>query len=256
MGAGTTFAIPPTRLIQIDIDPNEPGRNYPADLAVVADAASALAAIADQARRPSSSVPRFDWAALQAERRRFLELGADNARSGSFPMKPERILADLRAAAPDAILVTDVGWNKNGIAQQYPIDTPDSFLTPGGFSTMGFGPAAVLGVAAADTGRPAIALVGDGGFGAQPNVVATAVEMGIAPVWVVMNNAAFGTIAGLERKHFGTGYGCEFELAGQPYSPGLRAFGTSLRSRGMDDQLARMNCCQRSGGPSTPAVLW
>ena len=59
-------------------------------------------------------------------------------------MKPERILADLRAAAPDAILVTDVGWNKNGIAQQYPIDSPDSFLTPGGFSTMGFGPAAVL----------------------------------------------------------------------------------------------------------------
>jgi acetolactate synthase-1/2/3 large subunit len=216
---GATFAIPPTRLIHIDIDPTEPGRNYPADLAVVADAASALAAIADRARKPASSVPRFDWPALQEERRRFLDLGADNARSGSFPMKPERILADLRQAVPHAILVTDVGWNKNGIAQQYPIDAPESFLTPGGFSTMGFGPAAVLGVAAADTGRPAIALVGDGGFGAQPNVVATAVEMGIAPIWVVMNNAAFGTIAGLERKHFGTGYGCEFELAGRPYSP-------------------------------------
>jgi acetolactate synthase-1/2/3 large subunit len=134
-------------------------------------------------------------------------------------MKPERILADLRQAAPDAILVTDVGWNKNGMAQQYPIDEPSSFITPGGFSTMGFGPAAVLGVAAARTGRPAIALVGDGGFGAQPNVVATAVEMGVAPIWVVMNNASFGTIAGLERKHYGTSYGCDFEVDGRPYTP-------------------------------------
>ena len=84
---------------------------------------------------------------------------------------------------------------------------------------MGYGPAAVLGVAAAGTGRPAIALVGDGGFGAQPNVVATAVEMGISPIWVVMNNAAFGTIAGLEQKHYGTGYGCVFEMDGRPYTP-------------------------------------
>ena len=49
---GTTFAIPPTRLIQIDIDPNEPGRNYPTSLAVVADAGAALSAIADRARPP------------------------------------------------------------------------------------------------------------------------------------------------------------------------------------------------------------
>jgi acetolactate synthase I/II/III large subunit len=229
---GATFAIPPTRLIQIDIDPNEPGRNYPADLAVVADAGAALAAIADRARPPSSGQARYDWPALQDERRQFLALGADNARSGVFPLKPERILADLRQAAPTAILVTDVGWNKNGIAQQYPIDTPDSFLTPGGFSTMGFGPAAVLGVAAADTGRPVIALVGDGGFGAQPNVVATAVEMGIAPIWVVMNNASFGTIAGLERKHFGTGYGCEFEVEGRPYSPDFALWARACGAEG------------------------
>ena len=58
------------------------------------------------------------------------------------------------ARSPDAILVTDVGWNKNGVAQQYPVDDPDSFLTPGGFSTMGFGPAAVLGVVVAGAGRP------------------------------------------------------------------------------------------------------
>lgn len=98
---------------------------------------------------------------------------------------------------------------------------------------MGFGPAAVLGVAAAGTGRPAIALVGDGGFGAQPNVVATAVEMGVAPIWVVMNNSAFGTIAGLERKHYGTGYGCEFLVNGQPYTPDFALMARACGAEGV-----------------------
>ena len=229
---GATFAIPPTRLIHIDIDPHEPGRNYPTDLAVIADAGVALSAIADRVRPPVPGRKRYDWAELQAERRRFLDQGAENARSEAFPLKPERILADLRRAAPDAVLVTDVGWNKNGVAQQYPIDDPESFITPGGFSTMGFGPAAVLGVAAAGTGRPAIALVGDGGFGAQPNVVATAVEMGIAPIWVVMNNASFGTIAGLEQKHYGTAYGCQFEVDGKPYSPDFAQWARACGAEG------------------------
>jgi acetolactate synthase-1/2/3 large subunit len=98
---------------------------------------------------------------------------------------------------------------------------------------MGFGPAAVLGVAAAATGRPALALVGDGAFGSNPSVVATAVEMGIAPIWIVMNNAAFGTIAGLERKHYGTGYGCEFLANGQPYTPDFAAIGRASGAEGV-----------------------
>ena len=54
--------------------------------------------------------------------------------SDAFPMMPERILADTRAALPeDAIITTDVGWNKNGVGQQFDILTPGSILTPGGF---------------------------------------------------------------------------------------------------------------------------
>jgi acetolactate synthase-1/2/3 large subunit len=134
--------------------------------------------------------------------------------------------------------VTDVGWNKNGVGQQYPVDSPDSFHTPGGFSTMGFGPAAVLGVAAAGTGRPAVALVGDGAFGSNPSVVATAVEMGIAPLWVVMNNAAFGTIAGLERKHYGTAYGCEFEVDGRAYTPDFASVARACGADGLTIERA------------------
>jgi acetolactate synthase I/II/III large subunit len=228
---GVTFSIPPTRLIQLDIDPHEPGRNYPTAIAATTDAALGLRAIAD-AYGAATPDRGYDWGALREERERFLEPSRANAKSNDVPLLPERILADVRRAAPDAVLVTDVGWNKNGVGQQYPVDDPDSFLTPGGFSTMGFGPAAVIGVAAAATGRPALALVGDGAFGSNPSVVATAVEMGIAPIWLVMNNAAFGTIAGLQRKHYGTGYGCEFEAGGQAYSPDFAAI---ARASGAND---------------------
>ncbi len=61
-------------------------------------------------------------------------------------MRPERILADVRAVLPrDAIITTDVGWNKNGVGQQFPIYTPGSILTPGGYATMGFGAPAAIG---------------------------------------------------------------------------------------------------------------
>ena len=229
---GVTFSIPPSRLIHIDIDPTEPGRNYPTAIAATSDAAHGLRAIAE-AYGEATLERGYDWTRLRAEREAFLAPSAENAASAEFPLLPERILADVRRAIPDAILVTDVGWNKNGVGQQYPVDSPDSFLTPGGFSTMGFGPAAVIGVATAGTGRPAVALVGDGAFGSNPSVVATAVEMGIAPLWVVMNNAAFGTIAGLQRKHYGSAYGCEFEADGRAYTPDFAAMARACGADGV-----------------------
>jgi acetolactate synthase-1/2/3 large subunit len=251
---GVTFRIPPTRLIHVDLDPHEPGRNYPATIAATADAGQALAAIRD-AYGPATPERGYDWEALRIEREEFLAPSRSNATSDEVPLLPERILAAVRRAAPDAILVTDVGWNKNGVAQQYPIDSPDSFLTPGGFSTMGFGPAAVIGVVAAGRGRPAIALVGDGAFGANPNVVATAVEMGIAPIWVIMNNSAFGTIAGLERKHYGTGYGCEFQADGVEYSPDFAMMARACGARGIrieraDELEAQLRDAIASGRPT------
>ena len=71
---------------------------------------------------------------------------APMATSEAFPMMPERILAETRSALPDdAYITTDVGWNKNGVGQQFPIRTPGTVLTPGGFATMGFGPSAAIG---------------------------------------------------------------------------------------------------------------
>jgi acetolactate synthase-1/2/3 large subunit len=251
-----TFSIPPTRLIHVDIDPHEPGRNYPTHIAATADAGLALEAIL--AAYGSATADRgYDWTALRGEREEFLAPSRANAKSDEFPLLPERILAELRRAAPDAILVTDVGWNKNGVGQQYPVDSCDSFHTPGGFSTMGFGPAAALGVAASGTNRPVVALVGDGAFGSNPSVVATAVEMGAPVVWLVMNNGAFGTIAGLERKHYGTGYGCEFEVDGQPYSPDFAALARACGAAGerVDDASKLEEAIRSAVSSRLPTVL-
>ena len=142
-----TFSIPPTRLIHIDADEAEIGRNYPTELGVVADAKLALGALAAAARGRSHR----DRGRLREEIARGRKAFASNWdhqwSSDQYPMRPERILAELRKAVPeDGFIVTDVGWNKNGVGQQFPITVPGTFITPSGLATMGFGPAAVLGV--------------------------------------------------------------------------------------------------------------
>ena len=150
-------------------------------------------------------------------------------------MRPERILGELRRALPeDGYVVTDVGWNKNGVAQQFAITVPGTFITPSGLATMGFGPSAVLGVKMAQPDRAAVALIGDGGFGSNPAVVATAMEAGLRVIWLVMDNAAFGTIAGLELMHYGTDFGCVFECGGQrPYRVDYAAMARAYGARGI-----------------------
>jgi acetolactate synthase-1/2/3 large subunit len=208
-----TFNIPPTRLAHIDIEPSEIGRNFPAEIGVVADVKSALATLCAAARDLYPEGRRNAEAAARIEqfRREFAQANRAMQSSDAFPMMPERILAETRELLPrDAILTTDVGWNKNGVGQQFPIYTPGSVLTPGGYATMGFGPPAAIGAKLAAPHRTVISLVGDGGFGQNPAALATAVEQGLAIVWVVMNNNAFGTIAGLQQAHYGLTLGTVF----------------------------------------------
>ena len=214
-----TFSIPPTRLIHIDTDEAEIGRNYPTELGVVADAKLALDALAAAAKGRKHRSRGTLRDEIARARRAFAENWAHQWSSKQFPMRPERILAELKRAVPeDAFIVTDVGWNKNGVGQQYPFSQPGCFITPSGLATMGFGAAAALGVKHGQPTRAAIALVGDGGFGAaNPMVMATAKEAELPVIWVVMDNMAFGTIAGLEAQNYDWSFGCTFECGGKPY---------------------------------------
>ncbi|MER7282970.1 thiamine pyrophosphate-binding protein [Dactylosporangium sp. NPDC000244] len=231
-----TWRMPPTRLIQIDIDPAEIGRNYPVEIGVVADATHAVRAIEAAVRRAAPQPVRR--AALRdqirAARTALFDGSTERGRSDNFPLRPERILLDLRETLPpDTILVTDVGWNKNGVAQCYPLPPEGRFIAPGGASTMGFGPAAALGVQMARPAAVVVALVGDGGMSAQLPAVPMAVERGLPVLFVVMNNRAHGTIADLQAANFGRQYGCTFtDPDGRPYSPDFAAFGRACGADG------------------------
>lgn len=231
-----TWRFPPSRLIQVDIDPAEIGRNYPVEIGAVADAALAVRAIAAAVFRKQPSPtqrPGLRQQILTARTTLFTD-SAERGRSDQFPLRPERILSDLRAALPaDAVLVTDVGWNKNGVAQCYQLPAQGRFITPGGASTMGFGPAAAVGVQIADRTRTVVALIGDGGMGAQLAAVPMAVEQGLPVIFLVMNNRAHGTIADLQTSNFGRSYGCEFlDPDGNPYSPDFAAYGRACGADG------------------------
>lgn len=222
---GTTFAIPPSRLLHIHDDPAELGRSYVPELAAVADSALAAAAIA--AVLPPGRGGELDASLVKLREDFAGSLHAEQA-SDSVPMAPARVLRDIERAIPaGTVVVGDTGWNKNGIAQQWSISSPDRFVCPGGYATMGFGPSAALGAALAGRG-PVLALVGDGAFLTNISVVVTAVEEEIPVVWAIMNNSAYATISGLEERHFGTAYGAAFPTDRLDYA----AFGRSVGAGG------------------------
>ena len=203
---GVTFDQSVTKFMQIDIDPTEIGRNYPVELGAIADIKRALVQILEAAKEiKPEGIDRPELRKEIADYKANFKAGnkaiCDDDR---FPMTPQRILRDCKnILPPDSLIFTDVGWNKNGMAQQYDIEIPGTINHPSGLATMGFGAGAILGAKLAAPDKVVITLTGDGGFGAaNPCVMATAVEAGIPVIWVVMNNSAFGTIAGLEGAHY------------------------------------------------------
>ncbi len=236
-----TFDIPKTRLVQIDIEASEIGRNYPVEIGVVADLKQALGMLCKVARsKYPEGIQRENLRAeIAEERQRFKQSNLEMEHSDAFPMMPERILAEVREVLPrDAVITTDVGWNKNGVGQQFPVYTPGSILIPGGYATMGFGGPAAIGAKIAAPEKIVVALIGDGGFGQNPAQLATARHENTAVVWVIMNNNAFGTIAGLEKAHYQTTFGTVFTKDGESTSPDYAAVARGYGVEGIQIKAA------------------
>ncbi|MEK4383688.1 thiamine pyrophosphate-binding protein [Aeribacillus sp. FSL K6-2848] len=236
-----TFNIPKTKLIHIDIDPNEIGRNYPTEIGIVADLKQALSVINRVAKElvPKGKENKELKQKISQYKQEFRKQNEEHICNDCYPMRPERILQEVREVLPrNAFITTDVGWNKNGVGQQFPVYEAGTIFTPGGYCTMGFGAPAALGVKIAHPDKVVVSLVGDGGFGQNPALLATAVEENIPVVWVIMNNHAFGTIAGLEKAHFDTTYGTVFRKDGKPYSPDYAAIAKAYGVEGVKVQAA------------------
>lgn len=218
---GVTFNEDKTKFIQIDIAEEEIGRNYPLEIGAVADVKLALQEIIKAVKEITGPRKNEELKKeIKEYKEKFKEENKKIENDLRFPMTPQKILKDVREVLPeDAIICTDVGWNKNGVGQQFDIVNPGTIIHPGGFATMGFGSAALLGVKLAKPDKKVITLIGDGGFGTNPSVLACAKEYNIPVVWVVMNNFAFGTIAGLEKSHYDHNFGTVFRIDGKPYNP-------------------------------------
>lgn len=255
-----TFNIPVTKLIHIDIDPNEIGRNYPVEIGVVADLKQALTVLNRVAKGivPAGRQNETLKQQIVAERKEFSRKNQEHIRNDSYPMTPQRILKEVREVLPkDAYITTDVGWNKNGVGQQFPVYEAGTILTPGGYATMGFGAPAALGAKLAQPDKVVVSLVGDGGFGQNPALLATAAEENIPVVWVIMNNHAFGTIAGLQKAHFGTTYGTVFQKDGKSYSTDYAVIAKAYGIEGVKIQSADefKSVLQRAIDSNKPFVI-
>jgi acetolactate synthase I/II/III large subunit len=205
---GVTYSIPPTRLIHVDIDPQEFGRNYEPELAVIADAAefaAGLLATITAGRAAAPGERRQAWLRETREWKRqwAADIAARQA-DPAVPIRPDRLVAELQRAVPaDAIVLADVGIHHNWLLQQFAAPPRGRLLQAWGFAAMGFGVGGVIGAKLAAPGSPAVTVCGDGCFLMHANAVATAVEYDIPAVWVVWNNSGYGSIRGQQATFFG-----------------------------------------------------
>ncbi len=202
---GYSFNIPPTRLIHVDIDVDEIGRNYPVHLGIAGDARTVLGQLlaASEHVKPDAAA-RGAWLADIAKwRREWDEFVRPHWASDAEPIHPQRVVQALRQALPDdALILPDVGVHHNWVVQFWRARRPGTLLNTWGFGAMGFGVCGVLGAKLAAPDRPCVAVCGDGGFMMRPDVLCTAVEYDIPAVWVIWNNFAYAAIRDIQMGMF------------------------------------------------------
>jgi acetolactate synthase-1/2/3 large subunit len=206
---GMTYSIPPTRLIHVDIEASEIGRNYPAEVGIVGDIELVLRQLlaALEGQESDARERHAPWtdrlAQMKQEWNGYL---AEQRGSDALPIRPERLVADLNAILPrDAIVLADVGVHHNWLVQQLDIGREQQFLQAWGYAAMGFGVAGALGAQFAAPDRPVVTVCGDGGMVMTANAVATAAEYELPVTWIVWNNYGYGSIHGQQAGFFGQG---------------------------------------------------
>jgi acetolactate synthase-1/2/3 large subunit len=231
---GYAFSIPPSRLIHIDIDPFEIGKNYPADIGLVGDAGAVLRDLLATLQR---QLPPRVWqqspytAEIAAAVDRWLASFRSLQESEQSPPTMGRVIAEVRRALPPSGLVfTSSGNIQAQVFQEMAFTQPRTYFSAGGFSTMGWAYPAALGAKLACPTSPVVALVGDGDFLMTLQELATAVQYEIPVVAVVFNNQGWQAIRDLQWLAFGeeARYGTMFEQEERPLSPNFAAIAAAF----------------------------
>jgi acetolactate synthase-1/2/3 large subunit len=237
---GYSWNFPSTKLIQVDVDHSELGRNYPPTLAILADARTFLRQVLAELdrRQDRPAVARSPWLdQIAGWKQEWDNFVAPNFDLHTSPLRPERVVADCRTVLPDdAIISLDSGVHHNWFMQFWQARRPQTMLNTWGFSGMGFGVAGILGAKLAAPDRPCVSICGDGGFTMVPHVLCTAVEYNIPAVWVVWNNFSWSAIRDIQHglfdgREIGTGFYQDDNK--QPYNPDFAAWARAAGAEGV-----------------------
>jgi acetolactate synthase I/II/III large subunit len=217
-------------VIQIDIDPNEVGATVPAEIGMVSDTGTALAALAGQATTPP---PARDWADGHGA---YLDSSTIPPERATEGIDPARVVGAMREALPeDALLTNDAGNFSIFIHRYWRYEHPRTQLASTN-GAMGYGVPAAVAAKLAVPERTVVACCGDGGFLMTGQEVETAVRYGGAITVVVFRNGLHGTIAMHQKRALGRTAGVEIgevDLAG--YARSLGAEGHTVTD---PDELA------------------
>ena len=260
---GISFSFPPGKLIHIDLDPHEIGKNYPTEVGIVADARVTLEAILKQITDLQSSGAlarreRFlkDVAEAKAEWEAMLAPRRDSTEAPFTSQHPLKVLREVMDR--DGIVTAGSGNTQGAVKQSFPVYHPRTHLTSGSFSPMGWAFPAALGAKLACPDKQVVAILGDGDFMMSAPEMGVAVMHNIAVVTLVQNNSGYMSIRGGQRKFQGRHIGSEFNHHagnGEPYTADItdmaKSFGMhAVKCEESDDLRAALEEALASGKPA------
>ena len=265
---GVSFSIPPSKLIHIDIDPHEIGKNYPVSVGIVGDAKACLLQILHELSDYSIDYKRTDYfGEIQEEKKKWFEFLDEYRDDSKVPVMITTVLREIRKFFDhDAVIVTSSGNVQAQMLQELEFYEPNTCLTAGGFSTMGYSVPAAIGakLGSIDIGkqdRQVVALVGDGDFMMTLSEISMAVQLGLDKIFfIVLNNHGWIAIKDLQQAAFGEdrGYGTAFEdNNGNTYSPDFakigEAFGCYAERISRKEEI--IPALERAATSKKPAVI-
>ncbi|MBI2916425.1 MAG: acetolactate synthase large subunit [Chloroflexi bacterium] len=212
---------------------------------IVADLAPALGALAEAI----PSRPPWDFVSLRAAIMGELEAAAEDS---GFPVKPQRLVSDLRHALDDdAILVSDVGAHKLWLGRMYPAFQPENIIISNGLASMGIGLPGALAARLAYPKRQVVAVVGDGGLLMTAQEMETARREGINVVCVVWVDGTYGAVDWKAKLKFGQAFGVGFT------NPDFVRFARSFGWEGYNIERAQdfLPTLQHALGANMPSLI-
>jgi acetolactate synthase-1/2/3 large subunit len=229
---------PTAKIVHVDVDPAEIGKNVAAHVPIVGDARRALAAIAAAYEGAGDDRGAPDDRAGGRDRLADWWARIDGWRRDPAPRnRAEEALDALDAAKGDAIVTTDVGQHQMWAANRLRFDRPRRWITSGGLGTMGFGLPAAIGAQVACPDETIVCLTGEGSLLLNVQELATAAHERLPVKLVMLDNASLGMVR-QQQDMFWDGRRSHVDLGATPDWTALAAaFGVAGRDLGLDGDV-------------------